>query len=677
MKLSTNSIVKFLAAVLAILTLTAACISSVLVALVYNYGGYREGVTLTEFSGKLYEGQMYRDISDVADYYVLTTDEADWAQAKAEEYRQRFDSKNTNFRFTVTDYETGNVLLKNDEPLRGQEDSFYQISHQYYLVLTDASPYRDDAFIYYYDSYIDRIAEDWSVTEYQQEDLPVAHVVITGYVTFSGADYPQDAYANTRLMAQLLFSCRSAFWAVWAVSIAVTLLLMVFLCYAAGRRSGPDRIALRVADRIPLDLYLLLHAGGWTLLVCLFFLGFEHTLYSALSLRYFVIWTLLLGCASVLAVTMLLSLAARVKVKGWWKNTLIVKGVALLFKGLISLLRRSWRWFKQLVTSLPLVWKTLVVGLVFAVAELISLQFFRYERALLPLFLLNLAAALLVFSIALQIRALQDGCRALAEGQDGHRVDTTKMFGDFRRQGEDINRIGEGISHAVEAKLKSERMRTQLITNVSHDLKTPLTSIINYVDLLDKLELPQEAADYVEVLRRQSDRLKKLTEDLMEASNASTGNLTVELAAVDLNELVEQVVAEYAARFATQSLTGVTHMPDEAVMALGDGRYLWRVMDNLLGNVCKYAMPHTRVYIDTFVQDGFAHITVKNISREWLNISADELMERFVRGDASRNTEGSGLGLSIAQSLAKLMGGSLTLTVDGDLFKADVSLPIA
>jgi signal transduction histidine kinase len=212
---------------------------------------------------------------------------------------------------------------------------------------------------------------------------------------------------------------------------------------------------------------------------------------------------------------------------------------------------------------------------------------------------------------------------------------------------------------------------------VSHDIKTPLTSIINYVDLLGKEALPAPADEYVAVLERQAGRLGKLTDDLVEASKASTGNLRVELQKTGLRELVDQALGEYGERLNALELETVVTAPDNEVYVTADGRHLWRVMDNLLSNVCKYSLPGTRVYVDVRREGGGVAVSFKNISRERLNIEADELTERFVRGDASRSAEGSGLGLNIARSLTELQRGSLTLSIDGDLFKAELRLPEA
>ena len=218
--------------------------------------------------------------------------------------------------------------------------------------------------------------------------------------------------------------------------------------------------------------------------------------------------------------------------------------------------------------------------------------------------------------------------------------------------------------------MKSERFKTELITNVSHDIKTPLTSIINYVDLIKKENVTDPTLqEYVEVLDRQSNRLKKLIEDLIEASKASTGALSVNMEPVDAAVILDQVVGEFREKLEARGLSVVVNAQQPPVMILADGRHLWRVMDNLMGNIAKYTQTDTRVYIDMKKEGGWVQMTFRNISREQLNISSQELMERFVRGDSSRNTEGHGLGLNIAQSLTKLMGGNLHIEIDGDLFK--------
>ena len=276
--------------------------------------------------------------------------------------------------------------------------------------------------------------------------------------------------------------------------------------------------------------------------------------------------------------------------------------------------------------------------------------------------------------ITFQLQKVRDMGSALAAGDLDAQLDTEKMYFDVKRHAEDLNAIGVGMNKAVEQRLKSERLKTELITNVSHDIKTPLTSIVNYVDLLKKQDLPPAAQEYLTVLDRQSHRLKKLTEDLVEASKASTGNITVELEPIVVNEIIHQAIGDYDEKLAAGRLEVIVNTYEGNLMALADGRLLWRVLDNLLNNVCKYALAGTRVYVDLGVRDGRVYLSIKNISRDPLNVSADELMERFVRGDDSRHTEGSGLGLNIARSFMDLMGGGFTLYVDGDLFKAELSL---
>ncbi len=285
---------------------------------------------------------------------------------------------------------------------------------------------------------------------------------------------------------------------------------------------------------------------------------------------------------------------------------------------------------------------------------------------------------IVVFIIVLfHMQQLHEGSKRIASGDLSTPVDTSRMLWKFKEHGENINKVSDGIQLAVNERMKSERFKTELITNVSHDIKTPLTSIINYVDLIKKENVQDgKVKDYVDVLDRQSARLKKLIEDLMEASKASTGNLTVNLEECDIEVLLTQVIGEFEERLQKNQLEVVVDKPDHPVKMMADGRHMWRVLDNLLNNACKYSLPGSRVYVSLQQNTNEAVITFKNISKTALNIPSEELMERFVRGDSSRNTEGSGLGLSIAQSLTELMHGSMKLEIDGDLFKVTLRFPM-
>ena len=319
-------------------------------------------------------------------------------------------------------------------------------------------------------------------------------------------------------------------------------------------------------------------------------------------------------------------------------------------------------------------------GLVFAGISLLEfLVIAGFGNRTIAVFWLaaKLAETPMLVLLAVSLQKLKAGGEALAAGDLNASVDLRHMPGVLKTHGENLNSIAQGMQKAVQQQLKSERLRTDLITNVSHDIKTPLTSIVNYVDLLKKEDVqPEKAKEYIAVLDRQSARLKKLTEDLVEASKASSGTLPVHPEAVDVNVMLSQVSGEYQSRLDLCRLEPVVKLSPDDPKISADGKLLWRVFDNLLSNICKYAMPGTRVYFTSEAVSGQVHISFKNISNYPLDITADELMERFVRGDSSRSTEGSGLGLSIAQSLTSLQKGQFDLVVDGDLFKANLTFPL-
>ena len=451
-------------------------------------------------------------------------------------------------------------------------------------------------------------------------------------------------------------------------------LCLLFLFCAAGHRDGVEGIVPNWQDRIPLELYF----TGDALLLYVTLVMADSAVSSASGSSYGVGYLsgllpcILLGWIIFLAA--LMTIATRLKLGKWWRNSLCY----LLLRFLVSCCRRLWRGMGDLLQILPVAWRAvlLVGGILAAQTFLTMVMFLSYNGgpAFLIALVLDLAVILGTAWLCRQLQQIRDMGASLAAGDLEAKIDTRKMFRDIRVHGENLNAIGTGMTRAVEQRMKSERLKPELITNVSHDIKTPLTSIVNYVDLLEKEELPGKAAEYLAVLDRQSKRLKKLTEDLVEASKASTGNVAVRLTPILVNEIVHQAIGDYDERLTAGKLEVIVTTYEGNLNAMADGRLLWRVLDNLLSNVCKYALAGTRVYIDLSTRDNRVAVSMKNISRDPLNVNAEELMERFVRGDASRHTEGSGLGLNIAKSLMELMGGTFSLSVDGDLFKAELTL---
>ena len=286
----------------------------------------------------------------------------------------------------------------------------------------------------------------------------------------------------------------------------------------------------------------------------------------------------------------------------------------------------------------------------------------------------DVAAMIFAIRKADGLDLIMDGLKKISDGELQYKIKTDTLTGKQKVMAEYINNIGGGLDAAVENSLKKERMQTELITNVSHDLKTPLTSIINYVDLM-KRENPTDPKiqEYLRILDEKSQRLKVLTEDVVEASKASTGNIKLEMNDIDFVEMVQQVIGEFEEKFQEKNLTMMVHFTDEPSIIYADGQRMWRVLENVFGNVVKYAMEGTRVYAEISNRNKKVTFSLKNISAQPLNISADELTERFIRGDVARNTEGSGLGLSIAKSLTELQGGEFKLYLDGDLFKVMIT----
>ncbi|MCR5068105.1 MAG: HAMP domain-containing histidine kinase [Erysipelotrichaceae bacterium] len=392
------------------------------------------------------------------------------------------------------------------------------------------------------------------------------------------------------------------------------------------------------------------------------------------------------GFLAVVALSVLLGLcmiaASRIKRGVFLKNTLVYKGLALagrMLRWIAAFLKQVFSFLLVILFNIPLIWKAVIAITVICLYEFMVIAggWNDGDIVMLGLTLEKLVLIPLALYFVICLRKLQTAGIALAEGNLSYHTDTKGMFWDLKKHGDNLNSIAAGMAKAVEEKMKSERMKTELITNVSHDLKTPLTSVINYAGLISQEKSDNEKiGEYSEVLVSQSEKLKRLIEDLVEASKASTGNLEVSLMPCDASVFISQVAGEYEEKLQACDLTLITKGPEKEIRIMADGRRMWRIFDNLMNNICKYAQPQTRVYLSLEEQDGQAVFIFKNTSRDKLDISEEELMERFTRGDSSRNTEGNGLGLSIARSMAELQNGSLKLDIDGDLFKAILKFPV-
>lgn len=503
---------------------------------------------------------------------------------------------------------------------------------------------------------------------YHEYSIQIENVVITTYTC--DPITVKDRFYNTYQVFQKLYFRRFQIIGWVVAGIVLLCVSVIFLIAGAGRRKDCDGVVLNLQDRIALDIYL---AAAGIAIFILFQFVYETLNYRSSQIIEWVSSGVAALAAVCVMVATLLTLATRFKAGCWWENTFILRILKLAAKVLRALGSAAC----EIITAVPVHWKVSLSFLGVTVLNLILLyhSFVNYNSFALFLFsVINLVLFFVTAFAAMNMRRIKEAGKRLAAGDLESKINTRRMYLDFLDHANNLNSIGDGMAVAVSQRMKSERLKTELITNISHDIKTPLTSIVNYVDLLSKEKLAGDAVEYVEVLQRHTARLKKLTEDLVEASKASTGNISVALIRTDLRELANQSIGEYQERFLAVGLETVVTMPENEVFAIADGKLLWRVLDNLLNNAYKYSQPNTRVYIDVLRTGGEAGIVIKNISRYRLNVDSDELMERFVRGDSTRSSDGSGLGLNIARSLVELMHGRFALSIDGDLFKTEIWL---
>ena len=463
----------------------------------------------------------------------------------------------------------------------------------------------------------------------------------------------------------------------FAVMLLLCIVMSIFSMVNAGVKTGKETITLGRFERTPTELVLAMVVCSVAAAVGICVESgiasmcvnqYRNYTFVSENIQY-IAFLVPVACLCSVALFFFNNMVAKVKAGTFLADCLIIRALKWIA-------RKAKACFRYVKSHMSLTQKGVWVYIGITIVEIIFVAILAAGsmRGLLWVVIYIILKWLCIVGIVaylIQTQELYKCAKEMAEGNLDRKADTSKMFWVFRAHGEHLNQISDGMSKAVEARMKSEHLKTELITNVSHDIKTPLTSIINYVDLLQKDDMDENTRqEYIEVLSRQSARLKKLIEDLVEASKASTGNIQINWAEIDANMLLEQAVAEYEDKLANAGLKVVFTRSEVPAVIRADGQHLWRVFDNLLANISKYAMPGTRVYASVIHETGLVRIEFKNISREALNVSSDELMERFVRGDSSRNTEGSGLGLSIANSLCTLMRAEFKLSIDGDLFKA-------
>lgn len=510
----------------------------------------------------------------------------------------------------------------------------------------------------------------WNHTIDQSFDTKDFVFAVSVDTKFSVADSMADETENYETYSKLMFPMLAG-----AIFGSVLWLIgMVWLTVTAGRRPEDEEIHLNGFDRWYTEI-----AAGAVIGIWLAGTIISGTLIANSSLGYsHAVVTVIVTCLICGTYTMAwfligyLSLVRRIKAGTLWKNSLIRTVLKWIGKcsGKLSDFARAFS--RNTAEKI----KVLLVGGAFLFLQflIIGCGFTGAGVFLIILLIVDAAAVIFIIRKADGLDLIMDGLKKISDGELQYKIKTDTLTGKQKVMAEYINNIGSGLDAAVENSLKKERMQTELITNVSHDLKTPLTSIINYVDLM-KRENPTDPKiqEYLRILDEKSQRLKVLTEDVVEASKASTGNIKLEMNDIDFVEMVQQVIGEFEEKFQEKNLTMMVHFTDEPSIIYADGQRMWRVLENVFGNVVKYAMEGTRVYAEISNRNKKVTFSLKNISAQPLNISADELTERFIRGDVARNTEGSGLGLSIAKSLTELQGGEFKLYLDGDLFKVMIT----
>lgn len=625
-------------AMVILLVVTIVAVGSVLgIKYLYDYGFYKDnGQTARESVLRVKTQTNVKEIEEYL-YASLNSDndsdnESNYG-ATVKMYEKKYAEGMSNVFFTVKD-SFGNVILQNYDMVPYQ----YKYSTSYSMNLNSGE-----------------LAEGL-IECYVREEFNANDSMSLAFFWVSFASF-----------------IRFPIFAILIFAILLILSMLSIISYGAGNIRKNGKVSMGFIDRVPLDLCAL-----FTLIfLFLAYLCISLTQIADVGMVVFnVVVMFVTIIAMILLLTFLSTLSVRIKLGNPLNNTLIYRlhaVIALKAPGLITKREKKLSYFSKLL---------LIVG-IFSLVELITIAYFAYRdfvlndiRFLYYILFWVISRILIipiVVVIALNLHYIQEEGERIASGDLENRVSSRYMFKGFRSYTENLDQIRNEISKSIEMDIENERLKNDMITNLSHDIKTPLTSIINYVDILkNKESSPEERAEYIDVIDRQSEKLKKLLENILESSRVSTGSIKVELSSMDVGLLLSQSAAEFQPLLSENKLELVYTEPEEEILILADSNLIWRTIENLMNNICKYSMESTRVYVNVQPKESKVKITFKNIAKYALDTDGKELFERFFRGDSSRHTDGNGLGLSIARKLTEMQEGSMDLSVDGDLFKVEL-----
>ena len=558
----------------------------------------------------------------------------------------------------------------NSEILAKRAEQYLNLFIFSYYTINDSTYMTSDENIY--------IQPENAVDTYSYEDNPNINYYTTNIEDFIiYTSYNENFMDASKQMLvcksiEMLRPYENSFYILMPICTALTVLILLYLIVSIGHKKGTKGIATSDFDKIPLEIIGFIGICIIGLVFILLAQEVDTTEFELIiSLLFTVYFTIF-----IVGIIIFDTIIKRIKSRTFWKTTLVGKIVIILLKPIhkfekfMEEVRGTSKYFSNAITKF-IVFVCIEVFLAFIVFILFNSSepfiFLLLEFILVAFFVQRMVKAIVNYD------KIEKKLKEMYEGDNQTQLDKKDFLPVFNQSITYLNDISNGLENAIQDRMKSERLKTELITNVSHDIKTPLTSIINYVDLIKQENIQNEKVkEYIEILDNKSQRLKKLIEDLVEASRVSTGNVKLNLEKINIVELINQAVGEFEDKFESKGLDIVINSNENEIFIFADSRYMYRIIENLFSNISKYALQNSRVYIDIQKVDDKVYIKMKNISKDKLNIPAEELMQRFVRGDKSRTTEGSGLGISIAQNLTEIQNGKFNLIIDGDLFKTEL-----